>query len=198
MRRRLFTLCSAVSLLLCVAACVLWVRSYFRRDVVGLTTLSPEGANWYYREIYLSPADSGVRLHVNGYLMSTPTLSSRWSTPAPNGFWRVYPPRPQEQHRERFPASLGFDVESRSRSVPPPGVAPVAPEVIYTDWLNVRVPYWLPTLAAALLPSAWLFRRRRRLTRARGGRCLSCGYDLRASQGRCPECGTATGTAAAA
>src|SRR5687767_9332047 len=28
MRRKLFTLCSAVSLLLCAAVCVLWVRSY--------------------------------------------------------------------------------------------------------------------------------------------------------------------------
>src|SRR5215208_4961837 len=29
MRRRLFTLCSAGSLLLCAAVCVLWVRSYW-------------------------------------------------------------------------------------------------------------------------------------------------------------------------
>src|SRR5687768_14703719 len=30
--RRLFTLCSALSLLLCVAVCVLWVRSYWVAD----------------------------------------------------------------------------------------------------------------------------------------------------------------------
>src|SRR5687768_10735645 len=30
--RHLFTLCSAVSLVLCVAVCVLWVRSHFRAD----------------------------------------------------------------------------------------------------------------------------------------------------------------------
>ena len=29
-KRRLFTILSALSLLLCVAVCVLWVRSYFR------------------------------------------------------------------------------------------------------------------------------------------------------------------------
>src|SRR5688500_17536805 len=32
--RPLFTFCSAVSLLVCVALCLLWARSYWRRDVV--------------------------------------------------------------------------------------------------------------------------------------------------------------------
>ncbi len=58
-----------------------------------------------------------------------------------------------------------------------------------TIWI-VNVPYWAITLAAALLP-AWLaLQQRRRIWRIKAGLCATCGYDLRASKDRCPECGT--------
>ena len=61
-------------------------------------------------------------------------------------------------------------------------------------YYGLRVPFWLPVLVTAALPAfrAAVFagRRRRRRRRQKCGLCLVCGYDLRASVDRCPECGT--------
>ena len=57
---------------------------------------------------------------------------------------------------------------------------------------QVRVPLWFVALLAAPLP-AWrgrtLARRRIASRRASQGLCVQCGYDVRATPDRCPECG---------
>lgn len=61
-----------------------------------------------------------------------------------------------------------------------------------------EVPHWVVVLLSMLLPSSWIAtsvrhwmgRRRSRRTVCSYGFCPGCGYDLRASPGRCPECGS--------
>jgi hypothetical protein len=55
---------------------------------------------------------------------------------------------------------------------------------------NLWVPLWLIAAASAVLPATWVRRRLIPARRANAGLCPSCGYDLRASPERCPECGT--------
>jgi hypothetical protein len=59
---------------------------------------------------------------------------------------------------------------------------------------SFRVRQWI-AFTAILLPAALSVlsvsrTRARRISRAALGQCLNCGYDLRASAERCPECGT--------
>jgi hypothetical protein len=55
----------------------------------------------------------------------------------------------------------------------------------------VVVADWPLAVFAAILPILWFFKRRKTSRLMRIGRCLRCGYDLRATPGRCPECGRA-------
>jgi predicted RNA-binding Zn-ribbon protein involved in translation (DUF1610 family) len=52
---------------------------------------------------------------------------------------------------------------------------------------TLGLPHWLFVLVFGLSPML-PFRRQQR--RRKLGLCLTCGYDLRASKERCPECGT--------
>ena len=55
-------------------------------------------------------------------------------------------------------------------------------------------PFFFPLIAAYLVIFAITFRRARirwtEAKRAANGLCRKCGYDLRTSPDRCPECGT--------
>ena len=53
----------------------------------------------------------------------------------------------------------------------------------------VWCPHWFVVVVSGALPAVWFARFRRRRERLLQGRCRRCGYDLRASPERCPECG---------
>lgn len=56
-------------------------------------------------------------------------------------------------------------------------------------WRELYLPHWLMTLVTAVPVAFTLIQLIRRKRRKRPGHCPICGYDLRATPHRCPECG---------
>jgi len=163
MRQKLLTLATAVSAVLCVAVCVLWVRSYWRWDSLTLQTES--------RRIMVFSTGGGWDVEWLDY------------APPPYGFGWRWESGPDPQSFRAFAWPCGTEW------------AGIGYRRLVVDGLVVHdrlCPSWFVALLTLTTPAAWsLARVRRQRTRKRldAGRCLTCGYDLRATPDRCPECG---------
>ena len=181
MKRRLLNLLTALSLLLCVAACVLWVRGYVVNDVLWgdkATAVMPPAID---RRMFTVESGRGSLLFHTGRII---TADPRISAGPPTGRWLVQTRSaplksvPARQMRHRW---LGFAFDSGHFRDP----------LTTSSSVIAVIPYWFIALCAAIPPAVYVRLRsaaRRRL-RASRGECLRCGYDLRASPERCPECG---------
>jgi len=178
-RRKLFTLAAGLSAILCAAACGLWVRSYWATDQLRLDW--PGGGHAHVFPV-------GGVLEIGG-----------WPARAGGGAsWRFhYAPKPRNAGEGTLDYQRGLVQSSTGR---PPGRFAgfehhhfSAPQ----GWHEWIVPMWAVALPAGVMPAAWLARRRRVRHRQAEGLCLACGYDLRATPERCPECGAIPAAGAA-
>ena len=163
MNRRLANLLTVLSVLLCAAILLAWLRSYLPR---GLHLGSHDG-----------------RL----LLMFT---EDQWSDiVAPADREPGYADLWQLARGEAAAADSVLGVEYVTRLTPTSGLPGFGGNRGRFFLLAVPYGYLLLVPAAGAAGSAVLLRRHRR--RSRVGACTNCGYDLRATPDKCPECGHA-------
>ena len=161
LRRRLLNLLTGLSLLLCVAACALWVRSYFVGDAW----------DWGTRTGRAGVDSCRGSLSVGRVEVPPAALAT-----IPRGHLFISKPASQAASQRLKPAwsFAGFALAHVSIG----GMRAT----------ELHVPYWIVVLAAGVLPAVYL--RRRFRVPPSTSTCRRCGYDLRATPQRCPECGT--------
>src|SRR5665213_2264992 len=166
MRRRLFTISSALSLVLCIATCVLWLYSYTAVSIINTSSVSVSG--WYHRNIINS---NQGRIFVGWCEIQDESESFRvnfYSRPLyrrPGLTWGIRDDTDSIGVTHQF---LGFGFERELA------------EATFGEG-DVWVPFWF-IFAVTLATTIFLLRRWSRLRmRHASGRCPVCGYDLRAT-----------------
>lgn len=177
MWRRLLTISVAASSLLCVATCALWARSYWVVDSIEVSDRGPmddsQGAWRLYT--YTQSIDGRISFFYQHLTIADPDAArflladpcaqpvhTRRADRAATGLYQRWP-------HER----AGFSASNQG------------------DLTIVSFPHGALAGVVAILPLifvAHMARRRRQLRQS--GCCSVCGYDLRASLERCPECGS--------
>ncbi len=206
MRHFLFTFLSALSLLLCFAMAALWVRSGWMGDTVAHFTLSsgwektPMPRHILSRKEQVKFASwNWVRAGSNGAWFKAVTASSDRSLLVITSHTEITPPRHGFAAKklpgwsvdaEPLPASAnrlaGWQNMIKFRAARNNG------NRLGQQWhgLAVSVPHWFVVVLTGIPPALWVRQFHRRRRRIAEHQCVVCGYDLRATRDRCPECGT--------
>jgi len=154
-----------ISLVLCMATAVLWVRSYRWNTFVAYDSAVTAGVQWQY---YVDTYEGTV--HV-ARLMNADAASQLPGRKIRFVISRVSYPSTLRGVRYWVVAGNGFQYQ------------------------HITLPFWMIAAACAILPAWGLVRWTRRARRRAVGLCRTCGYSLTGNASDvCPECGTAVKT----
>jgi hypothetical protein len=189
MKRLRLNLLTGLSLAAFLATAWMWAASPWGFDPSDEHRLTVGGDAYF-----LASRGDGLRVMRQCATTSGPGIET--ARPDRLGFWQIGPKGALTIATRFGPADpdhrfLGFGWGRARYRKTTDWYAPERQIMRYTlDYAVLAVPYWPLLLATGLAPALWLRGRMRRRGRILGGRCARCGYDLRATPGRGPECGT--------
>jgi hypothetical protein len=178
MRRILFKICAAISVIILGLSTFLFIRSFLVRDDIDIKLSQTrviffESSKGAFRVIYVRDlGDSGMA----GFL---PLKDSYIAL--------VHEVPPSDLDISEFGLD-GWDKHKYGFEL-----GECYAEYIYSEKL-LKVPDWFVAVIATILPVTWLLFARHSRNRRKLGLCPRCGYDVRASPDRCSECGQALST----
>ena len=176
---------AVLSLLACVALVVLWVRDGWVVDGVEWEQIRVGDGVWAKRSAEVLAGKGGVKV---GWSKITQPAGPEDQALPGRFTWRTHDPRSVAILRPKGAwQRLGFGANAGTLT------AEAIIKGYRESFWTVRAPFWFLVAVASALP-AWRSRGWGRAVRGRRrsarGLCGGCGYDLRATSNRCPECGT--------
>lgn len=176
MKSRLLTILAAISLAISLLFAITWPRSYYHSDFIGYSTRNHCCGALSEQGLIRFEFTDDQAVPLGWKYITEPIAAPSWH----KSVWDI-----ELTHAHRLGGNWGIawrvamtgDGPYRSGNRPR---------------RSLYVPHVLLAIAFAILP-AWqlptAIRRRRNARRAKLGLCKRCGYDLRATPDRCPECG---------
>jgi hypothetical protein len=192
--RRLLNLLALLSLALFISVTVFWVRGRVKRGQVGVSWASSWSGFPGVEKVGAIWAEPGRMVVYLSREEFPPLTAQEVRRLGVTGHYRRFSYRPGLHAGRSFlsigTGFLGFVVTDRAQALGY-GYMSVGNNARLHEWV-VAVPHGFLCLLTAVLPALRLRamrQRRHAAKRLRLNHCKSCGYDLRATPERCPECG---------